>query len=117
MADAISEVPGYSSVKADFARAIPTLAKYIETAQTREVKVRLCVTRPSARMSLSYAQNEATANRDDISNISYYLGHAPDYNITPKWYQIKDPVKDFWGLTEATSEAAGGELPLFGPQR
>lgn len=115
MADAISEVPGRSSVEADFARAVPTLAKYIETTQTREVKVRLCVTRPTARMSLSYTQKEAAANRDDIPNVSYYLGHAPDYSITPMWYQIKDPVKDFWGMTEATSTTTGGDLPLFGP--
>lgn len=117
MVDAISEVPGYGSVKADFARAISVLARYIETSQTREVKVRLCVTRPTARMSLSYVQSEAAANHNDIPNISYYLGHAPDYSITPRWYQIKDPLKDFWGLTEATSSTSGGQTPLFGPQR
>lgn len=92
MADAISEVPGLQTVKAVFAQAIPALSRYTEMSQTREIKARLRLASPTTQLSMSYLSK----NRQEYTEISYYLGHAPEHEVSPSYLRIKDPVNAFW---------------------
>lgn len=110
MADAIAQVPGLHSVKALFAQAIPALSRYTEMSQTREIKARLRLVSPTSQLSMSYLSK----NRQEYTEISYYLGHAPNYEVSPSYLRIKDPINAFWDPEFDTQEQA---QKLFFPSR
>lgn len=110
MADAIAEAPSLRSVKALFAQAIPALSRYTEMSQTREIKARLRLASPTGQLSMSYLSK----NRQEYTEISYYLGHASSYEVSPSYLRIKDPVNAFWDADFDTREHA---KKLFFPSR
>jgi hypothetical protein len=109
MADAISEVPGLSNIKALFARAVPTLSRHMDMSQSREIKARLRLSTPKTQLSLSYLARD----RDEYSEVSYYLGHAPQDVISPGFLRIRDYKKIWDAELDETSMAT----KLFYPSR
>lgn len=108
MAEIVSMLPGFASIKNDFIQSVAKLTSYYEVGTSREVHVRFRVTAPTTQLSLSYLVKELGKYKKP----NYYLGHAPSTSVTPRQLDIKYPHALWGDLAERT-----GVPPLFVPQR
>lgn len=118
MADAISALPGFASVKSWFIQAGPTLSRYLELPPSREIKLRFKLLSPTSEtnMSLSYLRKQGkdmvtsgNNNTKVYGQQEYYLGHTQAADVIPRQTLVTPDWKEQITVNNA--------LPLFSPQR